>query len=348
MRSLRALLPLALLAVASAQQDILPVSFSGWESKAKALPKLTDADVLNEYGLQQAEVREYARGDRRITVKALRFTDATGAYGAFTFYRQPDMVKEDLGFEAASARMHVVFFSTNVFVDAQLDKVTAMTMAELRDLVKALPKQQGPASQPPSLPLYLPHKVRNSTSRFAVGARGYTSAGSPLPAELLDFSLSPEVIVSKLPAIDGSATVTLLQYPTPAIAIQQLKRFEAWGKTQSQSAPPNTRNTILARRSGPLVAVVTGDIANAEAFELIGKINYEADVNWTEPTYQHPKDNIGGIVYTSVLLAIIIFAATVVVGIAFGGFRIVLRKLFPDRFPDPAEHGELIRLKIDR
>jgi hypothetical protein len=347
MRFLRALLPFAFLAAAAAQ-EILPASFSGWESKGKAAVKLADAHILNEYGLKEAELREYSRGDRKITLKALRFDDATGAYGAFTYYRQPDMVKEGLCSEAASARTHVLFFCTNVMVDAQLDKVTAMTMAELRDLVKSLPKLQGPASQPPNLPLYLPEKARNNTLKFAVGPQAYANAGGTLPPDLLDFSRSPEVIVTKVPAIDGSATVTLLQYPTPAIATQQLKGVEDWGKTHTQSVAPNVRGTVLARRSGPLVAVVTGDIANAEAFDLIGQINYEADVNWTEPTYQHPKDNIGGLVYTAVLLAIIIFGATVVVGIVLGGFRIALRKLFPGRFPDPAEQGELIRLNIDQ
>ena len=138
MRSQRALLPFAFLAAAAAQ-EILPASFSGWESKGKAAVKLPDAHILNEYGLKEAELREYSRGDRKITLKALRFDDATGAYGAFTYYRQPDMVKEGLCSEAASARTHVLFFCTNVMVDAQLDKVTAMTMAELRDLVKSLP-----------------------------------------------------------------------------------------------------------------------------------------------------------------------------------------------------------------
>lgn len=347
MRFLRALVPLVFLA-AAAGQDILPPSFSGWESKDKALPKLADANVLNEFGLKNAELREYTRGDRKITVKALRFEDATGAYGAFTFYRQPDMVKEDLCYEGASARTHVIFFCTNLLIDAQLDKVTAMTMAELRDLIKALPQLRGPSAQPPSLPLYLADKARNSTVKFAAGPQAYASSGGTLPPELLDFSRSPEILTTKIPAIDGSATITLVQYPTPAIATQQLKKVEEWAKARVPQVPANVRDTTLARRSGPLLAVVTGDIAVAEASDVVSKINYEADVNWTEPTFQHPKENIGGIVYTSVLLAIIIFAATVVVGIVFGGFRVALRKLFPERFPDPAEHGELIRLKIDQ
>ena len=44
--------------------------------------------VLNEYGFAEAETASYSRPDgRKLTVKAARFKDATGAYGAFTFYR---------------------------------------------------------------------------------------------------------------------------------------------------------------------------------------------------------------------------------------------------------------------
>jgi hypothetical protein len=347
MRSIRQSLVLLVALTGASAQDILPPSFAGWESTNKAAVKPAHANVLTEYGLQSAELREYQRSGRRIRVTAFRFSDATGAYGAFTFHRTPDMVKEDLCSGAASARTHVLFFCTNVLIDVELDKVTAMTLAELRALAEALPKLQGPAAQVPTLALYLPEKARNSSLKFVVGPKAYAQLNGAPPAEIVDFSRSPEVIVTSIEAIDGRGTVTLAHYPTPAIAMQQLKRFQEWAQAKPKPTTPAERDTALFRRSGPMVALVTGDIANAEAFDIVGNINYEADVSWTEPTYQHPKDNIGGLVYGSVLLAIFIFTATVIAGVFFGGFRIMLRKWFPERFHDPAEQGELIRLRID-
>ena len=69
----------------SAAAAVLPASFSGWERTAavSAAVNPTDAKILKEFGLVGTESATYQRGDRKMTVKALRFPDATGAYGVY-------------------------------------------------------------------------------------------------------------------------------------------------------------------------------------------------------------------------------------------------------------------------
>jgi hypothetical protein len=352
MRTLRVLLFISvssLFCLAQESTQVLPDAFSGWTTVAveKTSADSASAAAMQEFGLKTAEVRTYQRSPRKLSVTAYRFGDATGAYGAFTYYRKPEMVAEQLCDGAVSERTHVLFYCSNVLLDVQLDKITAMTMAELRSLAVSIPKLGGARAQTPNLALYLPDNIRKGHVLFAIGPSAYARSGSPVPAELLGFDRSPELVVKEFQAIDGIAQITLILYPTPAIATQQLKKLEAWGRTQPPAGSDGRRNTAITRRSGPLVAIVTGDIAPAEARSLVENINFEADVNWTEPTFQHPRDNIGSLVYAAILLAIIIFGVTVAVGIIFGSFRIALRKLFPNRFRDPAEEGELIRLKLN-
>ncbi len=84
----------ALCSAATAQQ-FLPKSFAGWtqtgDVKTLRQPEQADAAypaVLREYGFTESETVTYTRADgRTLTVKATQFKDATGAYGAFTFYR---------------------------------------------------------------------------------------------------------------------------------------------------------------------------------------------------------------------------------------------------------------------
>src|SRR6266498_105602 len=81
-------------ATASAQ-NILPKSFAGWTQTG-------------------AETATYTRPDgRKLTVKAAQFKDATGGYGAFTFYRDPAMKSERIGTKAASANERILFFRSN-------------------------------------------------------------------------------------------------------------------------------------------------------------------------------------------------------------------------------------------
>src|SRR5256885_13774607 len=78
-----------------ASQSILPASFSGWQKKpgSRVLASsvgadASNADVLTEYGFTDFESTIYQKDGRDLTVKAIRFADTNGAYGAFTFYRQ--------------------------------------------------------------------------------------------------------------------------------------------------------------------------------------------------------------------------------------------------------------------
>src|SRR5947209_12047670 len=85
------------------QVFLLPPSFAGW--KQTAVERSTDpakadpanAALLKESGFAEEERAEYQRDSRFIKVSAVRFADAGGALGAYTFYRQPDAIREDVG-----------------------------------------------------------------------------------------------------------------------------------------------------------------------------------------------------------------------------------------------------------
>src|SRR5258708_7094843 len=150
-------------APASATPALLPTDFAGWSQSAPAqestAPEAADpanAAVLKEYGFQQFSTAHYASGDNKLTVRAIRFQDASGAYGAFTFFRRPGSIPQQIGRSAAWDGSHVLFWNGATLVDATLDHVTAMTASELRELAKDLPQPPGSANIAPPLPGYLP------------------------------------------------------------------------------------------------------------------------------------------------------------------------------------------------
>ena len=86
-----------------APHPLLPQTFAGWELTGKpqqaSQPEAADdgdAGVLREYGFTRYEAATYTRDDGKMTAKAIEFGDATGAYGAFTFYRKPNMTQENI------------------------------------------------------------------------------------------------------------------------------------------------------------------------------------------------------------------------------------------------------------
>src|SRR5580693_6157311 len=102
--------------------------------------------VLKEYGFTDFSSAAYTRDDgRKLTLRAARFADASGAYGAFTYYKQPEMLNEKIGDQASSLNNRVLFYRGSVLVDALFDKLSVMSAAELRDLASNIPLPQGGA-----------------------------------------------------------------------------------------------------------------------------------------------------------------------------------------------------------
>src|ERR1700690_3599102 len=88
---------------------LLPDAFDGWGTTepSKGTTDAVQVDgasaaALKEYGFNAALLANYKRGSDTLSMRALRFDDASGAYGAYTFYRQNGWPKEDIGTGAAS------------------------------------------------------------------------------------------------------------------------------------------------------------------------------------------------------------------------------------------------------
>ena len=110
---------------------LLPSTFNGWQEekssvKAGSDPAAadgTDAPVLKEYGFANYESADYTRNGRQMQIKAARFSDASGAYGAFTYYVQPQMQSENIGDMGVSNNRRILFYRGNVLVDATLTRL---------------------------------------------------------------------------------------------------------------------------------------------------------------------------------------------------------------------------------
>src|SRR3974377_1035932 len=120
---------------------ILPQAFAGWEmqgaaqtSTSAAAADPTNAPVLNEYRFTDLATAPYTRDDgRTVKVRAARFADASGAFGAYTFYLRPEMSKMDIANEGSFLGDRVLFYHGQVLIEAQFSKESPMSGAEMRE-----------------------------------------------------------------------------------------------------------------------------------------------------------------------------------------------------------------------
>ena len=343
---------------ARSTQSILPDQFGGWQlsghaqtSSDPAIADPVNAAVLKEYSFSDFESATYVRDDgRKLTLKAARFADASGAYGAFTFYKLPQMLVEKVGDQAASLNERVLFYRGNILIDAVFQRLSAMSAAELRELSSDLPLPAGNTRNLPGLPAYLPRQsyVKNS-AKYIVGPATLEKVQSPIPPQLVDFNAGAEVVLGNYGSSGGEATLMLISYPTPQIAGDHLRRIDA----ARQPNPQQPDAAILAnagplfdKRTGPIVAVVAGPLSESEARTLLASVNYDAEVTWNENTYTTKKDNLANLLVNVIILCFIIIGFALVAGVAFGGVRILSKRIFPDRLFDRSQDVEVISLHL--
>ncbi len=341
--------------------SLLPSSFSGWQMTGQAQessqPQAADqanAQVLKECGFQQFASANYSAAQDKLAIRAIQFQDASGAYCGFTFYRRPGSLEEKIGRTAAWDGSHVLFWTGNVLIDATFDHLTAMSAAQLRELAGDLPQPAGSANIAPSLPAYLPRTdLSAGLTRYALGPDSYTRGGGVLPPSLIDFSSSAEAITATYTTRDGNGNLTLLEYPTPQIAAARLRAIEAFLKAGNSSRAPwpqaladSRPEDLLARRSGPIVALTSGAFPAATAHNLLNQVNYQADVVWNNPQgYVGEASKVARLFLGVFAIVAVLGGTAILLGIFFGGGRALIRTL-RGKPASTVDETEIIRLNL--
>jgi hypothetical protein len=319
---------------------LLPEVFAGWVS-SQAPKKVSDpvvadpghAAALKEYGFADGAIATYQRSGETLSLLALRFHDASGAYGAYSFYRQNGWPKEQIGAGATSNHNRVLFWLGNTVVDATFSRVGPMSGSELRELAAQLPLPDGTKALAPPILASLPKdNLDGQTTHYALGPAGYAGAGGVLPPELVGFDFGAEAVTANYSLRSNQATLTIVDYPTPQMAAAQETKIRAYIKAGNQAQPAwpkplqdSDQVSIEVRRSGPLVAVVSGDAIPEESHKLLATVNYQADItSIPQPTDSEVKKT-AQLLLGIATLVIIGASAAILLGFFLGGFRAAYR-----------------------
>lgn len=344
----------------SLPRPLLPAVFDGWVA-AQQPSSITDpaqadsanAAALKEYGFTEATLAAYKREGETLNVKALRFEDVSGAYGAYSFYRRDNWPREEIGAGAASDHNRVLFWKGTTVVDATFSHVSPESASELRDLTAGLPAVQGTKALVPPLLTMLPkHWLEPQTTHYAQGPASYAGSGGVLPPQLVGFDRDAEAVTASYSLSSGPATLTLINYPTPQMAITQEKAISDYihaGKNAQPAFPSPLANSDQAslevRRSGPVVALVSGDAVPDESHRLLETVHYESDyVSIPQPGVSEVAKT-GKLLMGIAALVIIGSGAAILLGFFLGGGR-VLYRIARGRPASSLYDAEFIRLDL--
>ncbi len=321
-------------------KSLLPEDFDGWAAAGPietlsdaAQADATNAAALKEYGFSFGAQANYKRDDDALTLRALHFEDASGAYGAYSYYRQNGWAKESIGAGAASDKNRVLFWRGDTVVDASYSRIGPMTAGELREIAKQLPVPTGNKALGPPILASLPQtSLAGQTTHYAEGPAGYAGAGGVLPPNLAGFDRGAEAVTANYDLASGPATLTILEYPTPQIAQSQETAIRAYLKAGSAAQPPRPKPltdsdqaSLEVRRSGVLVAVVSGDAIPDESHRLLESVHFEAELTSIPQPTESDVEKTGRLLIGIAALVSVGALAAILLGFFLGGGRALVR-----------------------
>jgi uncharacterized protein DUF6599 len=321
-------------------KPLLPDAFAGWVA-AEAPKTVIDAaqadaasaSALKEFGFTHAVLANYKRDDETLTVRALSFLDTSGAYGAYTFYRQNGWPKEEIGTGATSNHNRVIFWVGTTVVDATFSQIGPMSAAELRELAKQLPVALGNKAIAPPILSDLPQAALDKqTTHYALGPGSYLGAGGVLPPDLVGFDRGAEAVTANYALPSNAATLTIIDYPTPQMAAAQETKIRDYIKAGAHAQPAfpkplvdSDQASLEVRRSGPLVILVSGDAIPDESHKLLESVHFQEElVSIPQPT-ESEVNKTGRLLFGIAEIVIVGSSAAILLGLFLGGGRAMYR-----------------------
>jgi hypothetical protein len=322
-----------------------PVKVAGPDTPTAAMD--TNRTAYSEAGLKDYMRRTYTDGHNEINVTLGEFRDPSGAYEAYTAGLQPGMNPSSLGPPSAVDNSQLLAQLGNFIFGVSNPR--NISEPDLQSLVQAIREHADKTPLPP-IRTYLPENdLVDGTQRYTLGPTGFQNAAMALHqpgltswAGEVGFASGAEVMFARYQKGRESGVLLLIDYPTPQIAEQHLRHLQ---KLLLAGARP-TETTI--RRKGSLLSVVLEPTSEAYALSLVSAVNYETQVTWNEPTHELTDPP-----WTSVLSKIIIgtgvlMIIAVVMGVAFGGMRVVTKVFFPGKVFDRPEQMEVLQLGLSK
>ncbi len=352
MRKLHFIAMLSLVLVAapySSAQQVLPSHFGSWTCTPVAdnveFDRIANfSDLSAETGLTGNTFCDYFSGAAKIHAGLQSYRDPSSAYEMYTALIRPEMHPSTLNRTSAVDGDRLF-----VLLGASILNVRPTPAISTEDLVTLVNAVSAHADQTPLPPIrtYLPPEFIDGTQRYARGPAAFRSALASLKqdeftnlASEAGFHLNAEAVFARYRAGKDEAVLLLIEYPTPQLAEQHLRHLE-----QAISTAAKQAGTTIERKAS-LLSLVLRPSSAAYGAALRGAVKYETEVTWNEP-HQTVTDPPLLTTIAKIFLGTGLFmVVAVVLGVAFGGVRVLAKIFFPGKVFDRPEQMDVLQLGL--
>jgi|SRR5579872_68229 len=325
-------------------KQVLPKEFRSWHLASCNPARSQDFGFWKEAGLRNVNDCEYAADGKTVQVRLAQYNDPSSAYEVFTGLLRTGMMPANLG-QVGAFDKDIVLIQEGTFV---VRSTANVSKDDLGALVQAIDAQSEKTPLPP-IRTYLPTTGRLvGTERYALGPEALQVAlhglGETETEELVKaagFTNGAEAMAARYSHPGkGTGILLLLEYPTPNVAEQEIHHLEEVLPGSARAAAQN-----IARK-GSLLSIVLSPSSPEYAATLREAANYETQVTWNEASQTATDPPITSIMVKIFIGTGIFMVAAVVLGIAFGGVRVITKKFFPGKVFDRQNQMEVLQLGL--
>ena len=328
-------------------KNLLPDRFGSWVAKTSAVkmkPAEPDAAVLAEAGLEESVARTYMSASQTLNVNLEKFHDPSGAYQAYTALLDTDLEPSTVGPMTAIGHGRLIMLIGNYLLN--VDQPQLASTADLKELSSTVRKVADTTPLPP-IRSFLPQGFADGTQRYALGPAAFQAALSklgesefaPLTREA-GFDFGAEAIFANYQKGKESGVLLLINYPTPQLAERHLRHLDA------VLSPAEKQAGTTVERKGSLLSSVLRPPSPTFAEALRSGVHYQTEVTWNEPTHKLTDPPWVVVLGSIVIITLAFMGLAVAVGAAFGGVRVLLKKIFPGKIFDRPGQMDVLQLGL--
>lgn len=316
------------------------ISEEKFENPAR-LAAIEDGGLILDVGFSRYAKRVYSVGDSRsLSIEIVTLLDSRAAYSLSTLLRSGIIQDGPPGDVFAVTADGICFAQGKRW--ARIQGRGAPEDLLKRVAVSVSNRIGSQRSKPPSLISHLPKLgFDRSSLRYYPGVKAYESYSSRFGSRPLKLAEDAEIAQARYYLDNNSGILTLLSFPTAEVAEEYFEGLTA-----------QASNKLFAKKAGPIVGILEGPFEPGTADKILSPIRYSYSVQWVYEKGGNPKTVWGvptGILTTvvkSLFFVVLLFGFSILAGIGFAAFRVMLKRRRLKRPPGHMDETEITRLRM--
>ena len=316
-------------------------------TRVDSLAELAEGSLLAEAGFQKYALRTYDTSPPGgLTIEVVTLKDAKAAYSLLTLLRSSALVKGPPGDFGSFKAGHVLFSQANFLV-----RIQSGVPGDLpRRVGISVSNRIRRKDREPALIAHFPNTGYDPSSlRYYLGPASLARYANTFAGRDLKFRDEVEVAQARYNVQNQTGILSLVGFPTSQLAEEYFDHlFTLAGARHSGE------QHIYFKKAGPLLGLLEGNFEPRIADSILSSIEFKYSIQWIFDKSHYSAAGLWGVprglmgtVVRSLLLTAVLCGISVIAGVSFALFRIMLRGYAPNNFLDRPERTEMIRLKID-